>query len=86
MIAEFRKKSDETEFNLTDMVMFKLTLISDVLSTIKEKLHILTGRIKKDVLQTRPNPPKSPPHENAKLFGRMELKQRRLINGIYIQH
>lgn len=46
MIAEFRKKSDETEFNLTDMVMFKSTIISDVLSTIKEKLHILTGRIK----------------------------------------
>lgn len=47
MIAEFRKKSDETEFNLTDMVMFKSTIISDVLSTNKEKLHILTGRIKK---------------------------------------
>lgn len=85
MIAEFRKKSDETEFNLTGMVMFKSTIISDV-STIKEKLHILTGRIKKDVLQTRSNPPKSPPHENAKLFGRMELKQRRLINELYIQH
>lgn len=47
MIAEFGKKSDVTEFNLTDIVIFKSTIISEVLSTIKEKLHILTGRIKK---------------------------------------
>lgn len=47
MIAEFGKKSDVTEFNLTDIVIFKSTIISEVLSTIKDKLHILTGRIKK---------------------------------------
>lgn len=62
MIAEFGKKSDMIEFNLTDMVIFKSTIISEVLSTIKEKLHILTGKIKKMFCR------KDPIHQNLHLM------------------
>lgn len=62
MIVEFGKKSDVIEFNLTDMVMFKSTIISEVLSTIKEKLHILIGRLQKMFCR------QDPVHQNLHLM------------------
>lgn len=35
MVAEFGKKSDVIEFNFTDMVIFKSTIISEFLAPLK---------------------------------------------------
>lgn len=74
------------EFNLKDTVLLTSAVIVRVLSTIKEKLHVLHGDNKKDGLQTRPHPLKTPSHENTKTFEKRELKLRRLMNGFHIQN